>query len=295
MRNRRRLPSPSLRLLGVAALALGAGLAAAPTRHGPSEPAAIRGTTAFVHASVVTMPDESLLRDQTVVVANGRIAALGPASVTAVPPGAQIVDARGRYLMPGLADMHAHVYVEPELTLYAVNGVTSIFNLNGRTPHLSWKSRIADGDLLGPTIYSAGPTFDRPRTPEEAVAEVDRQSAAGYDAVKIYNQVSAAEYAALTAEARKKNLVLVGHVAREPGFQATLDAGQSIAHAEEYVYTFFNDDADPKNEVVHPLDTMKIPKAVELTRGAGISVIPTLVAFHNIVRQATAVQAYLAD
>src|SRR4029453_14294883 len=130
--------------------------------------------------------------------------------------------AKGRYLMPGLADMHVHLYAAEELPLYPVNGVTSVFNLNGRPGPLAWRRKIAAGELLGPTIYTAGPTFDHPRTPEEAVAEVDRQSAAGYDAVKIYNQVSAAEYPALTAEAQKKNLVLVGHVAREPGFRATL-------------------------------------------------------------------------
>jgi len=132
-------------------------------------------------------------------------------------------------------------------------------------------------------------------TPEEAVAEVDRQAAAGYDAVKIYNQVGAAEYPALTAEAKKKGLVLVGHVAREPGFAATLAAGQSIAHVEEFVYTVFNDDPDPNNVTVHPLDTAKIPKVVAITREAGISVIPTLVAFHNILRQADDVKAYLRD
>jgi imidazolonepropionase-like amidohydrolase len=281
------------RRAGLAGLALVAGLGVSPA--GAPAPSPASGTTAFVHASVVTMRDQSLLHDQTVVVSDGRIAALGPASVTAVPRGARVIDARGRYLAPGLADMHVHVYVEPELTLYAVNGVTTVFNLNGRAPHLSWRQRIASGEILGPTIYSAGPTFDRPRTAEEAVAEVDRQAAAGYDAVKIYNQVSAAEYPALTAEAKKKGLVLVGHIAREPGFAATLAAGQSIAHAEEYVYTFFNDDPDPKNEVVHPLDTMKIPKAVSMSKEAGISLIPTLVAFHNIVRQATDVRKYLGD
>jgi imidazolonepropionase-like amidohydrolase len=204
------------------------------------------------------------------------------------------VDAKGRYLVPGLADMHVHIYAPQELTLYVVNGVTTVFDLDGRPVYLDWRARIARGELLGPTIYSAGPMFNRRRSPEEAVAEVDRQADAGYDAVKIYNQVSAAEYPALTAEAKKKNLILVGHVAREPGFTATLAAGQSIAHAEEFVYTFFKDDAEP-NEVVHPLDTLKIPKAVAMTREAGISVIPTLVAFHNIVRQATALQAYLQD
>lgn len=250
---------------------------------------------AFVHANVVPMDSERVLADHTVVASEGRITAVGPSATTPVPKGATVVEAGGLYLVPGLCDMHVHVYVPQELTLYAVAGVTTVFNLDGRPAHLAWRRRIADGKLLGPTIYSAGPTFNRPRTAQEAVAEVDRQAAAGYDAVKIYNQVSAAEYPALMAEAKKKGLVLVGHVPREPGFAATLQAGQSIAHAEEYVYTFFNDDPDPANEVVHPLDTMKIPKAVAMTKEAGISVIPTLVAFHNIVRQATAVKAYLRD
>jgi len=250
--------------------------------------------TAFVHANVVPMDSERVLRDQTVVVSGGRFAIVGPTAKTAVPKGARVVDARGGYLTPGLADMHVHVYTPEELTLYVVNGVTTVFDLNGRPQYLEWRRRIADGKLLGPAIYSTGPTFDRPRSPEAAVEDVDKIAAAGYDGIKIYNQVGAAEYPALTAEAKKKGLVLVGHVAREPGFAATLAAGQSIAHAEEYVYTFFHDDPNRK-EVVHPLDTAKIPKAVAMTREAGISVIPTLIAFRNIVRQATDVRKYLKD
>jgi Amidohydrolase family len=251
--------------------------------------------TAFVHANVVPMDVEGLSKDQTVVVSNGRIQTIGPAVKTPVPAGATVVDASGLFLMPGLADLHVHVYVPEELTLYAANGVTTVFNLDGRPAHLAWRRRVASGELLGPTIYSVGPMFNRPRTPEEAVKEVDRQSAEGYDGVKIYNQVSAAEYPALTAAAKRKGLLLVGHIPREPGFAATLAAGQSIAHAEEYVYTFFNDDPNPDNEVVHPLDTKKIPEAVARTKEAGVSVIPTLVAFHNIVRQATALPAYLRN
>ncbi len=251
--------------------------------------------TAFLHVNVVPMDEERVLRDQTVVVSGGRITAIGPSATTPAPRGARSIEAAGQYLSPGLADMHVHLYAPQELTLYLASGVTTVFNLDGRPAHLSWRRRVSAGDLSGPTIYSAGPMFNRPLTAKEAVLEVDRQSAAGYDAVKIYNQVGAAEYPALAAEARKKDLVLVGHIAREPGFEATLSAGQSIAHAEEYVYTFFNDDPDPGNEVVHPLDTMKIPKAVAMTRESGVSVIPTLVAFHNIVRQATALPEYLQD
>ena len=258
-------------------------------------PAPADRPVAFVHGNVIPMDTDRVLRDQTVVVSAGRIAAIGPSPQIVIPAGARRVDVAGAYLSPGLADMHVHVYAPEELTLYALNGVTSVFNLNGRPAHLPMRRRIASGELFGPTLYSVGPTFDHPRTPEEAVAEVDRIAAEGWDGVKVYNQVSKAEYPALAAEAKKKNLVFVGHVAREPGFEATLAAGQSIAHAEEYVYTFFNDDPDPSHEVVHALDTYKIPKAVAMTKQAGISVIPTLVAFRNIVRQATDVKSYLKD
>jgi|KBSSwiStaDraftv2_1062776.scaffolds.fasta_scaffold03617_7 tetratricopeptide (TPR) repeat protein len=285
-------------LLRIAAPAAILGLAARSAGPAPATVAAPRGdsrTTAFLHASVVPMDSERLLPDQTVVVSGSRILTLGPSPSTPVPPAAHRIDARGLFLMPGLADMHVHVYVPEELTLYAASGVTTVFNLDGRPAHLLWRRRVASGELFGPAIYTAGPTFRRPRSADEAAQEVDRQADAGYDAVKIYNEVSRAEYPALTAEAKRRNMILVGHVAREPGFAATLAAGQSIAHAEELVYTVFNDDPDPRHEVVHTLDTTKIPHAVAMTKEAGVSVIATLVAFHNIVRQATNLPAYLRN
>jgi tetratricopeptide (TPR) repeat protein len=285
-------------LLRIAAPAAILGLAARSAGPAPATVAAPRGdsrTTAFLHASVVPMDSERLLPDQTVVVSGSRILTLGPSPSTPVPPAAHRIDARGLFLMPGLADMHVHVYVPEELTLYAASGVTTVFNLDGRPAHLLWRRRVASGELFGPAIYTAGPTFRRPRSADEAAQEVDRQADAGYDAVKIYNEVSRAEYPALTAEAKRRNMILVGHVARQPGFAATLAAGQSIAHAEELVYTVFNDDPDPRHEVVHTLDTTKIPHAVAMTKEAGVSVIATLVAFHNIVRQATNLPAYLRN
>jgi hypothetical protein len=251
--------------------------------------------TVFVHANVVPMDSERVLADQTVVVTRGRIVAVGASGKVAIPAGAKVVDARGGYLSPGLADMHVHVYTPEELTLYVVNGVTTVFNLSGRPQYLEWRRRIGKGEILGPAIYSTGPIFNRPRSPEAAVAEVDKIASEGYDGIKIYNQVSAKEYPALTAEAKKKGLVLVGHVAREPGFAATLAAGQSIAHAEEYVYTFFRGDDPKTNSLIPPFDALRIPQAVAMTKEAGISVVPTLVAFRNIVRQAENVEKYLKD
>jgi tetratricopeptide (TPR) repeat protein len=252
-------------------------------------------TTAFVHVNVVPMDREEVLHDQNVIISNGRIQAMGPADATPVPKDARVISGTGQYLMPGLADMHVHLYFPEELSLYVANGVTTVFNLNGAPAHLNWRAETASGQMLGPTIYSVGPTFDHARSPEDAVKAVDQISADGYDGVKIYNQVSRAEYPALIAEAKSKNLLIVGHIAREPGFAMTLQAGQSIAHAEEYLYTFFNDDPDPKHDLTHSLDAAKIPQAVAMTRQSGVSVIATLVAYHNIIRQLTDLPAYLKN
>src|SRR5206468_10639705 len=99
--------------------------------------AAASSATAFLHANVAPMDSERVLRDQTVVVTGGRIQAVGPSASTAVPPGARRIDCAGGWLVPGLADMHVHVNVPEELTLYAVNGVTTVFNLDGHPAHLA--------------------------------------------------------------------------------------------------------------------------------------------------------------
>ena len=120
--------------------------------------------------------------------------------------------------------------------MYLANGVTTVFNLDGRPGHFLCK-QVAAGTVLGPTIFSTGPIFHQKRTPEEDVRLVDAQAAAGYDAIKVYNEVSKEEYLALISEAKSKNLLLMGHVARGPGFEMTLQSGQSIAYLED---AYFN-------------------------------------------------------
>ncbi len=123
-------------------------LAARVAGTAPGAPRNDSGTTAFLHASVVPMDTERLLADQTVVVSGSRILTMGPSPRTPVPPAAHRIDARGLFLMPGLADMHVHVYVPEELTLYAASGVTTVFNLDGRPAHLLWRRRVASGELF---------------------------------------------------------------------------------------------------------------------------------------------------
>jgi tetratricopeptide (TPR) repeat protein len=249
---------------------------------------------AFVHVNVIAMKQEQVLKDQTVLIEGGRIAAVGPSASVKTPRNTRRIAAAGKYLIPGLTDAHVHLQTPTEFPLHLGNGVTTVFNLDGRPAHLAWRKHIDDGELLGPTIVTTGPIFERAHTAEEAVRLVDEQAALGYDAVKIYNQVSKAEYPALIAEAKRKNMLLTGHVAREPEFELTLQSGQSIAHLEEYTYTFFNPQHDNHNSHI-VYDESKIPEAVRLTVQAGIFVTPTLSTYATIVQQATALDDFLKN
>jgi hypothetical protein len=257
----------------------------------PSDPPA---TSAFLHVNVIPMEREGVLEDQTVVVEGDRIKEIGPSNEVKVPGHARRVKAIGEYLIPGLTDSHVHLQSQIEFPLYLANGVTTVFNLDGRPAHLIWRQQVRSGEALGPAIFSTGPIFHEKRTAQEDVRLVDEQAAAGYDAIKIYNEVSKEEYPALIAEAKRKNLLLMGHVARGPGFPMTLQSGQSIAHLEEIVYTNFNPNNDDDFDHI-VFDESKIPAVVQQTKDARIFVTATLNTFALIVQQATDLDAFLRN
>ena len=243
---------------------------------------------AITHVNVIPMTNDSVLADQTVVIEGQRIRTIQTASRARFPRGAKKIDGTGLYLIPGLIDAHVHLYAPQHLRLYLANGVTTVFNLNGRPPHLVWREEIAKGDRLGPRIYTVGPKFSRADPPEKAVALVDEYAKEGYDGIKIYNQVSKQEYPPLIAEAKKHNLLIVGHISPNVGFEATLQAGQAIAHAEEYLYTYFQDHAKDGAP-----DPSLIPQVAAMTKAAGVPVIATLVTYEHILEQATDFKTFL--
>ena len=106
------------------------------------------------------MDTERVLENQTVIVEGDRITAIGPVDEVAVPEGAEIIEGNGAYLMPGLADMHNHLDFDADpnfMRLYLAQGVTTLRNLNAIPEHLTWREQVANGELLGPTIYTSGP------------------------------------------------------------------------------------------------------------------------------------------
>jgi tetratricopeptide (TPR) repeat protein len=275
--------SPTLLLL--ASLAVGA--CASPPRPAPALDA-----VAIVDVNLVPMDREGVVPHQTVLVRSGRIEVVGPAGGVTVPEGTSSIDGRGKYLLPGLTDAHVHLLSTTELPLYVANGVTTVYNLDGRPAHLLWREQIEHHRLLGPRIFTTGPMFNVARTAAEDVQRVDAQAEAGYDGIKVYVQVSKDEYPALIAEAKRKHLLLMGHIPPGPGFEAVLDAGQSIAHAEEFTYTFFNPRHDTdSSHIVY--DESKIPQAAQMTARAGVSVIATISCYRDIVRQTGDIESFL--
>jgi len=230
-----------------------AGAASAP----PDE-----GTTAFVRVNVVPMDREGVVTDATVIVRGGRIREVGPAAKTKVPEGAEIVDGAGKYLMPGLADMHAHLEDdESALLLFAANGVTTVRNMWGHPRHLEWRRRVAEGEMLGPAIFTTGPITDGdpPKwkgstivtTPADAERELLAQKSAGYDAVKIMTNMLPEVYDALLAASKKHEFPVYGHVPTRVGFRRALGGGQrSFEHMFDFVYGLVPDDSPVRADLV---------------------------------------------
>jgi imidazolonepropionase-like amidohydrolase len=214
-----------------------AGIAAQP-RNAP---------VAFVNVNVVPMDAERVLARQTVVVRDGRIAAIGPAADVEPPTGATRIDGTGKYLMPGLADMHVHAWSEEMLRVFIANGITTIRNMWGTPMHLDWRARISRGELIGPEIFTTGPVMDGSppiwptstvvESAEAAAAQVREQKAAGYDFIKVYNRLKPDVYAAIIRTAREEGIRVVGHVPRAVGLAGVLKARQaSVEHLDGFVY-----------------------------------------------------------
>lgn len=248
----------------------------------------------FENVNVIPMDRERVLSRQTVVVKDGRIADIGPANRVRVPEGALRVDGRGKYLMPGFAEMHGHLpgpdtpreVVENVMFLYVANGVTTVRGMLGNPSHLQLRREVAEGKLLGPRLYVAGPAFSGPKlTPEEARRRVREQKEAGYDHLKVQEGLRPETYEAMAAEAKAVSISFAGHVPDDVGLLGCLAAGQkSIDHLDGYLEAIEADDsplrnADPKirrRDLGLHLDERKIPALAEATRKTGAWVVPTM-------------------
>jgi imidazolonepropionase-like amidohydrolase len=199
---------------------------------------------AFTQVTVIDGTSSRPRRAQTGIVRGNRIVSVAPSRSAPIPADARIVDGRGKFLIPGLWDMHVHTAVvggREVLPLYVANGVTGVRDMAGDWATLTaFREAIASGRLVGPRILASGPYLeggDVPiphilaRTPDEGRAAVDSLVRLGVDFVKVHTQLTRDSYFAIARRARERGITFAGHVPRVVGSEAASDSGQrSIEH-----------------------------------------------------------------
>ena len=243
---------------------------------------------AFQNVSVIPMDRERLLENHTVLVRDGIIEQVGSSATIEIPTDALIVDGTGKYLIPGLVDMHVHVVNENELLLFAVHGVTSIRNMWGGmsfTDHLAWRSKIEAGEMFGPTIYTSGPVMEGPpktmplmtvySDPESASAAVTEQIDLGYDFIKVYDYIDLPTYEAIVQTAANRGVQVIGHVPKQVSLERAFASGQvTIEHLSGFIDNDAGEYIIPENE---------LPKYAQMAVDAGSYVCPTMAVYQMYV------------
>jgi imidazolonepropionase-like amidohydrolase len=252
--------------------------------------------TAFVNVTVIPMDREGVLPDQTVIVRDGKIVEIGPAARTKAPTGTTTVDGKGKFLMPALAEMHAHIpggqapdaLVERTLYLYAANGIGTIRGMLGDPRHLTYRERAAKGEIVSPRIYTTGPSLNGNSVPtkEAAIAAVTAQKAAGYDLLKIHPGIKRDVFDALAAKADELRIRFAGHVPLDVGLLRALEAKYwSIDHLDGYVEGLAKKPEDSQFfgiNLMDQIDESKLPALVKATRAAGTWQVPTEALLDNM-------------
>jgi len=268
---------------------------------------------AFIDVNVVPMDREIVLAHQTVIVTDGRIREVGPVGL-AIPDGARRIDGRGRYLLPGLTDMHAH-FVRPPSPgrkdealvredylpineafgrLFIANGVTSVRVLWGHPETDRLAARFARGDLPGPFVYSTGPVTDGDppeiagartvTTLEQARAAVRADKADGRVAIKLYDLLTPESWRDIMQAARDADLPVVGHVPFAVSAEEVIRGRYaSIEHVDGFL-----DALQPEGEgkthkkyaqMLRDADLSKLDPLAQLMKENGVALCPTIVVF----------------
>lgn len=254
---------------------------------------------AIVNVAVFPMDSDRVLRGQTVVLQDGVITQLGPATRITIPSGAAQIDGTGKYLIPGLVDVHIHLSSNPEdeqrrlLRLFLSQGVTTVLNLRGTPQLLELREKVATGRVLGPRIYTVGPYVNEPfvTTPDEVERAVVEQQRAGYDFVKLHGDLSLEAYRRLMSVARRVGIRVIGHAPRNLGVEVMFEERQyAVAHGEEFLYDRQNRSTDASLPDVRA----RIPEFARGMADARIWLMPNLTAYKAIAGQIWNLDSMLA-
>jgi hypothetical protein len=246
------------------------------------------------------MTSETVIEAQTVLVEDRKIVTIGDVDDIPIAKGTEVIDGTDRYLMPGLSEMHAHIPhvtstdLERVLQLYVANGITIARGMLGRPEHLDLRQQIHSGTVLGPRLFTSGPSFNggSVSSPKAAIEMVRAQHGAGYDFLKIHPGLSRSEFEALATTANHIGIQFSGHVSVAVGVPRALAAGMaSIDHLDGYMQAIVADDADLSGTtaglfgvlLADKIDKQKITEVAVATAEAGVWNVPTESMFEHWV------------
>ena len=237
--------------------------------------------TAFVRFNVIPMTSDTVLRDHTVLVTDGKITAVGPSNRVRVPRGAVQVSGDGKqFLVPALADMHTHAMNPQDLALYASHGVLTILNLGWSSDAFVTieRHRYNSGELFGPTIFE-GRRMNWPYGRTSGIATVAQgrdtvryAKKVGYDFIKVYSFLADSVFDAIMEEAKAAEITAIGHQTNRIGLERAFRGGlKMVVHAEELRPTFDG-----------VISTERADTLVRLFKEFGVWLTPTLSTFQAI-------------
>ena len=247
----------------------------------------------FTHVNVIPMNSEVIIPDQTVVVRNGRIQAIRPTTGKRISSDHTVLDCTGKYIMPGLAEMHAHIPpvndLEPMKTvlkLFLANGVTTIRGMLGHPLHIELREKVKQGSIMGPRIITSGPSFSGKSvaSPEQAAAMVIQQKNLGYDFLKLHPGLSKEIFQTIAKTANDQSIPFAGHVSLDVGIWMAVKSGYAtIDHMDGFIEGLVRGVEHMKPETMGPFgmfiadhaDTSIIPKLMSELKKSNVWVVPT--------------------
>ena len=266
-----------------------------------SENAAIVNSNVYAITHVNIIPFEErdstvssqILYDQTIIIEEGKIISISK-STNQIPNNIEVIDAQGKYIMPGLVDMHTHLFDKSDLRLYLANGVTTVRNMMGFSMHLKWKQQIKEGKFAGATLYTGSPTlnkgdnagpFHKKIKKAEKVEKVVRKYAeSGYDFIKIYDGLDNETLDAIISEAKKHNMPVAGHLPYDIEFDELIQKDiLSFEHVEELLQAVMHNKYSEKE--------MRV--IAQKIKANNIYITPTLSAYYNILQATVQKEAFL--
>jgi imidazolonepropionase-like amidohydrolase len=244
----------------------------------------------ITNVNIVSMLREGIDENQTVLIKDGKIADIGKPKYG---KDALVIDGKGKYLIPGLSEMHAHVPpiddIEPMkdvLKLFAFNGITTIRGMLGHPRHLELRNKIQSGEIPGPRFFTSGPSFNGNsiKTAEDGIKLVRDQKAMGYDFLKLHPGLTKETFAAISKTAQEVGIPYGGHVSFNVGVWTAAEAHYAtIDHLDGMVEALvpgIENMTEQQNGLFgmfssEKADESRIPKVIQALKDNNVWVVPT--------------------